>query len=90
MKNNGKVSSIKSRIDKTAMRGLSLDLTREEIKADLQRDIRGVYVLLAEMLNTDEVLNAITDVFYERYVRLKAKAVSDLEAAPELPLKNES
>jgi len=43
-------------------------LTREQIAEWLQKDIQGIYVLLAEILGTPEVLDALVNVMYTRYV----------------------
>jgi len=58
------------------------ELSRDQIAEYLKKDIQGVYVLLSEILYTPEVLNAMTEVFYQRYLRMRAAD----EAAPKLPL----
>lgn len=47
------------------------EVTRDQIKQWLVRDIRAVHILLAEMLNTKEITEAITEVFWQRFLRLK-------------------
>lgn len=58
-------------------------LNRETIKEWLKKDVYGTYLLLAEVLASQECLEAITEVFWKRYQEFhKAK-----QEQPELPLK---
>lgn len=56
---------MKEKIDYMVMKDKTL--TRDQIKEWLQKDIQGVYILLSEILRTNEVLDAMVNVFYERY-----------------------
>lgn len=58
---------MKENIDKASM--FSKTITRDQIKEWLVRDIKGVYVLLAEIINTDECQEALVEVFWQRYLR---------------------
>lgn len=58
-------------------------LNRETIKEWLKKDIYGTYLLLSEVLASQECLEALTTVFYARYEAFqKEKAI-----AREIPLK---
>lgn len=43
------------------------NLSREQLRAWFVKDIKGVYVLLSELLDTTEAIDALTDVYYKRY-----------------------
>lgn len=75
--------SVKAKMEAEVFMGK--ELSREQIAEYLKKDIQGVYVLLSEILYTPEVLNAMTEVFYQRYLRMRAADA----AAPELPLEKE-
>lgn len=54
----------------------------ETVKSHLQRDVGDMYILLAEIMSSDEIITAIANVIYKRYQDImKAK-----EAQPELDL----
>lgn len=61
------------------------NLDRETIKNWLIKDIRGTYITMSELLSSRECIEALTDVFYKRYVDFHAKQ----QANPELDLKQE-
>lgn len=42
-------------------------LGRDTIKAWLKKDVNSVYILLAEILRSDIILDAIVDVLYANY-----------------------
>ena len=66
--------------DRAAME--SAELSLEQVRSYLVRDIKGIYVLLADILNSDEVTDALAQAIYQRYEKhMQAK-----KAAPELPL----
>lgn len=73
--------SVRSQIDYTVFKDGTL--TKDQIKGWLQTDIRGVYMLLAEMLASVEVMDALVEVFWKRYVTLheakKAQQEMDLK-----------
>lgn len=51
------------------------DITRDRIKGWLKNDLRGVYLVIAEILASNDCVEALTDVMYKRYSDLhKAKA----------------
>lgn len=72
-----KSSTPKQAIEEAAFNNWSM--TREQIQFGLKRDIRGIYVVLAEILQSQEVLDAITNVYYERYLKIKAEHVPTVE-----------
>lgn len=50
------------------------DISQAQIKEWLIKDIRGVHILLSEILQTEECIDALVKVFYERYSTMhKAK-----------------
>lgn len=60
-------------------------LTKEDIKKGLERDLKGLWVFVGEILNTPLTLDTLVDAYYARYEKLQAaKAV-----APELDLKKQ-
>lgn len=58
---------MKEKIDKAAI--FEKTITRDQVKEWLTRDIKGVYVLLAEIINSDECQEALVEVFWQRYLR---------------------
>lgn len=73
--------SVKSKIDYAVF--ANGELSKEQIAEWLSKDIKGVYYLLAEILNSKEAIDALAEVFYQRYLAFqKAK-----EVTPELDLK---
>lgn len=55
-------------------------ITRESTRQYLEKDLSSIYVLLSEILASKEIIDAITDVIYNRYEAMrKAK-----EAQPDL------
>lgn len=66
-----KVKGINQVIQDTAFNGFDLD--HNQIKEYLKRDIRGIYVLLADILNSPDVLDAMAAVMLTRYEALRAK-----------------
>lgn len=83
-KENGKMAegfSTSEKVDFTVFKDGTL--SRETIRSWLSTDIRGVYMILAEVLAAEEVLDALTDVFYKRYKKLHEAKM----AQTELPLK---
>lgn len=69
-------TSIKEAIEQNAFAG-DLTMTRDQIKAGLKKDVYGVYVVLAEMLASNEVLEAITEVFWKRLLELREQKEKD-------------
>lgn len=43
------------------------NIGKEQIREWLVKDIRGVYILLAEILNSKEATDALVEVFWNRY-----------------------
>lgn len=61
-------------------------LTREQISEWIKKDLSGVYICIAEILNSPEIHEAFVEVMWQRYIRLqKGKEVTDA-LQPELPL----
>lgn len=58
------------------------NLSREQLRAWFVKDIKGVYILLSELLNTTEAIDALTDVYYKRYKDFHEAQKNQ----PELPL----
>lgn len=52
-------------------------IQKAQIAEWLKKDIEGVYVLISEMLYTPEVMEALVNVFYDRYVKLHKQAQID-------------
>lgn len=46
------------------------DLTKDEVRAMVVRDLQSVHVVVTELLNSDSVLDAFTEVFWARYLQL--------------------
>lgn len=42
-------------------------ISRDQIREWLVKDMRGVYLLLSELLNSSQCVDALTDIFYARY-----------------------
>lgn len=70
------VAGIGHKVDQAAKENVSI--SRDMIREWLKKDIGGVYVLLAEMLNSSEVIDAVTDVFWSRYQRFKEESEPSL------------
>lgn len=61
-------------------------LSRDTVKSWLKRDVQGIYILLSEILRSEEVMDAITKVFYSKYEEHHAKQSKE----PELPFNQET
>lgn len=48
-----------------------IEVTRDQIRNGLSRDLRSLFVVLQEVLRSTECIDALTDVYYARYQRLK-------------------
>lgn len=59
------------------------NLSRDTVKAWLKRDISGCYILLTEVLRSEEVLEALTSIFYAKYKTYQEQKMKE----PELPFK---
>lgn len=59
---------MKDKIDYEVFKNGSI--SKETIKEWLKKDIQGVYVLLSEMLYSPEVIDALVEVFYQRYLKM--------------------
>lgn len=46
-------------------------VTRQDIRDGLSRDLRGLFITLQEVLRSSECIDALTDVYYARYQRLR-------------------
>lgn len=55
-------------------------VSKESVKSYLKKDLTMIHVLLMEILSTEEVLDAITEVIYTRYEKIREAK----DAAPEL------
>lgn len=75
-----KVLSIKEKVDYAVFKNAHIN--RDQIKDWLKRDIQGVYVLLAEMLRSEDAIDALADVYFERYKKFHAEKARQ----PELEL----
>lgn len=45
-------------------------VSREDIRNGLQRDLRGLHVTLTDVLRSKECIDALTDVYYQRYLAI--------------------
>lgn len=54
------------------------NLNRDTIKEWLSRDIKGIYIILADILRQDEILEKLTDVYYDRYKAFHAQKKEDV------------
>lgn len=59
---------MKDKIDFEVFKNGSIE--RDQIKEWLKKDIQGVYILLSEMLYSPEVIDTLTEVFYQRYLKM--------------------
>lgn len=59
---------MKDKIDFEVFKNGSIE--RDQIKEWLKKDIQGVYILLSEMLYSPEVIDTLTEVFYQRYLKI--------------------
>lgn len=57
-------------------------LSRDQIREWLHNDLRGVYVFLAEVMNSKDALEALVEVFWQRYKNMHEAQ----QNAPELEL----
>lgn len=73
------MKSVRESLDDAAFNGKNVE--KDQLKSFLKQDLKGVYLVLADLLRTEEAIDALTDVFYSRYLRLKEAK----EASPELP-----
>lgn len=60
------------------------NIGKEQIREWLVKDIRGSYLLILEVLNSEESIDALVEIFWKRYRRLHDQK----NAQPELPLKD--
>lgn len=50
-----------------------MQLTKEQIRENLQNDIKGVAVTIIEVLQSPQCLDALADIYYARFLALKEK-----------------
>lgn len=81
---NGQKMSAKEKLEFAVFH--DADISKDQISTWLQNDIRGVYLLLSEVLASRECLDALVDVFYKRYLKFH----EDKKNNPELDLKKEA
>lgn len=55
------------------------DVTREQIRDGLSRDLRGLFITLQEVLRSQECIEALTDVYYQRFLKLKESEIPSSE-----------
>lgn len=58
------------------------NLGKDQIREWLVKDIRGSYLLILEVLNSEESINALVEIFWKRYKKLHDAKQSQ----PELPI----
>lgn len=70
-KNNAKhhVNGATHLLEKAAMQDQFA--TREKVREFLQKDVAGIYVLISEIMASKEIIDAITDVIYNRYLKIR-------------------
>lgn len=62
------------------------NLSRDTIKGWLKNDIRGMYLTLAEVLASNDCIEALTEVMYKRYTGIhKAKAEAAAQSEINFP-----
>lgn len=73
MAKNSKVEGgIGQAIDQAAKNGTPI--SKDQMREWLRKDIVGVHVLLVEILNTQQCIDALTEVFWERLKQKQAAA----------------
>lgn len=58
-------------------------MTREQMQASLEKELKGLHIFLSEVIESKATLDALVSVYWDRYVKLKVKDIS-----PELPFKS--
>lgn len=58
------------------------ELSKEQIREWLMKDMKGAYIVLAEIINSQECYDALVEVMWNRYLRMH----KEKQIAPELPL----
>lgn len=81
---SGSVEGIGHKVDYAVRENANLG--KETIKEWLVKDIKGVYILLAEIINSKEAVDALVEVFWKRYQDMHAAK----NAQPELNLKKDA
>lgn len=67
VKKSEQVPSIDQKVQRDAVDGRVPN--REEIRQWIARDMKGAYVMLAEVLQSKECIEALTKVFFDRAVK---------------------
>lgn len=67
------VGSVKAKSDYAVFN--NADIPKEQIKEWLVKDIKGVFILLSDLIQTPEAIDALTEVFYKRYCDLHKSSV---------------
>ena len=62
------------------------EVTEEMIREWFMRDLKGVYVILAEILQTKECIDALAKIYHGRYLQM----VEGMKRQPELDLNAKS
>lgn len=73
-------ASIKQELQEGAFKGTAY--SKEDIRKFLVRDIKGVYIVLAEILQSDDAVNALVEVYYRRYQEMMAQQPLDFDNVP--------
>lgn len=50
-----------------------IELSKKEIADRLHKDIVGMHILLSEILKSEDIQEALSEVLYQKYVRIKRK-----------------
>ena len=79
-----KNGTISSQIDLAAMKNQLDNITLDDIKGGLKRDVYSAYSLFAEILSNPDCLEALAKVFYARVEKHR----ENLKAQPEIKFKD--
>lgn len=66
---------MKEKIDRSVLQDVTIE--RAQIAKWLERDIKSCYVLIMDILATDECMEALTEVFWQRYLEFHNRAKNE-------------
>lgn len=74
-------ATISTQLNKAAFKGQ--EVTKESVVEYLTKDISGVYLLMTEIMNSKEIIEAIAQVIFDRYEKTRKAKEAQLEIQPE-------
>lgn len=77
-KKNEKVGTFDQKIDDVLFK--AQPLSKDDIKKSLERDLKMIHVTVAEMVMNPSVLDALAEVYYQRYLQLREKKLTPSDA----------